>query len=108
MTSLSEVQQMMSYIVQWLGMNYNDFKTAYIYQSGDKKFEKTNLLFRLDGEDDQTFFKILDPETRAFRDITEKELVEQYRLHINSKEKPFWANNHEKNHAEPKKDKEIL
>lgn len=108
MSSLSEVQQMMSYIVQWLGMNYNDFKTTYIYQSGDKKFEKTNLLFRLDGEDDQTFFKILDPETRAFRDITEKELVEQYRLHINSKEEPFWSNNHEKNHVESKRDKEIL
>lgn len=44
----------------------------------------------------------------AFRDITEKELVEQYRLHINSKEEPFWSNNHEKNHAELKRDKEIL
>ncbi len=101
MSSLSEIQHMMSYVAQWTGMNYDKLKSNYIYRSEDSEFKKPGLVFRIDGKDNNTFFKILDSGTSAFRDITEEELCDQYRLHINSKAVPFWSKNHEKDFAEP-------
>lgn len=94
MKDLSEVQQMMGNVLQWTGINFKDYQSNFVYNVNDKSFKNTNLVFKVASQEG-TFFKILDPKTREFKDIDEKELDSTYQLHTNSKEIKFWQTSQE-------------